>query len=58
MSAAGDPAIQARLDEAAETLAEYLDQPGVRAALETAANGDVSLNVRRQAQRSLASSER
>lgn len=45
-------------EEAAETLAEYLHLPGVRAALETAANGDVSLNVRRQAQQSLANSER
>lgn len=41
-------------EEAAETLENYLDSPGVRAALETAGSADADEGVRRQARRSLA----
>lgn len=47
-----DPDASTR-EEAAETLANYLDSPGVRAALEAAAANDADPNVKRQALGSL-----
>ncbi len=40
--------------EAAETLNLYLDQPGIRAALESAAAYDIDAEVRQQAEAALA----
>ena len=47
-----DPAEKAR-EEAAETLANYLDEPGVKSALEDAAHNDSDKDVREQASESL-----
>ena len=44
-------------EEAAETLDLYLDQPGVREALQAVSQSDAELNVRRQAEMSLAGPE-
>ncbi|MCA8965347.1 MAG: hypothetical protein KDC48_10680 [Planctomycetes bacterium] len=52
-----DAAASAR-EEAAETLEYYLDAPGVRQALEIAAQGDADEKVRRQASRTLNAKKR
>jgi HEAT repeat protein len=45
-------------EEAAETLGDYLDQPGVQQALRTASGSDADPAVRRQALSSLGSRRR
>lgn len=58
MQALGQDAEAAVREEAAETLENYLDQPGVRQILETAARSDPDADVRRQAQAVLSSGRR
>jgi hypothetical protein len=58
LQALGQDAEAAVREEAAETLENYLDQPGVRQVLETAARSDPDADVRRQAQAVLSSGRR